>query len=68
MVMDGKDNGMGGRHPTGIGDVFQGGGAGGTPIRVGGVGDDTPHGQGPGDFSSQSLQADYGETAEVTGG
>ena len=65
---DDKDTGTGGRQPTGLGDVFQGGGAGGTPIRVGDVGDDTPHGQGPGDFSSQSLQADYRETAKAMGG
>ena len=68
MVMDGKDNGMGGRHPTGIGDVFQGGGAGGTLIWFMDVGDDPLHLQGPGEFSAKSFQADYGETAEVTGG
>ena len=32
----------------GIGDVFQGGGSGGTPIRFRDVSDDTPHGQVPG--------------------
>ena len=36
----------------GLGDVFQGGVAGGPPIRVVDVGDDPPHGKGPGEFSA----------------
>ena len=47
---------------------FQGGGAGGPPIRVGDVAQDPPYGQGPGQFSTQSRQADYGEAAGATGG
>ena len=48
MVMDGKDNGMGGRHPTGIGDVFQGGGTDSADFRVVDVVADPPHETGPG--------------------
>ena len=33
-----------------VGGIFQGGGSGGSSIRVGDVGDDHPHGPGPGDF------------------
>ena len=65
--MDGQDTGTGGRQPTVIRDIFQGGGAGGTTIRVGDMGDDTPRGQGPAEFSTHSCQADKGETAEATG-
>ena len=64
----GKDTGTGWRQTTGLGDVFQGGGAGGTLIWFMDVGDDPLHLQGPGEFSAKSFQADYGETAEVTGG
>ena len=61
-----KDTGTRGRHTTGLGDVIQGNGTGGTPIWVIEMGDDPPHGQIHGGFSSQSFQADYGETAEGT--
>ena len=40
MGADGNDNGMGGRHPTGLGDFFPGIGAGRTPIQVEDVCDD----------------------------
>ena len=59
---------MGGRHTTGLRDVFQGGGSYNTPIWVGDVGDYPPHGQVPGYFSEQIRQADYRETAKATGG
>ena len=57
--------------PRVSGMFFQGGGAdggaGGTTVWVRDVVDDPPHGQGPGEFSSQSQQADYGKIADVTG-
>ena len=59
---------MGGSQSTGLGDVFQGGGAGGPPIWVRDVGDDPPYGKVPGEFSAQSLHTDYGETYKATGG
>ena len=37
-------------------------------FRVGDVGDDPPHGQGPRDFPAQIFQSEYGETSEATGG
>ena len=48
MGPSGKDTGKGGVQTKGVGDVFQGGCAGGTYFRVGDVGDDPPHGPGPG--------------------
>ena len=66
--MDDKDTGTGGRQPTGLGDVLQGGGTGGPSIWVRDVGDDPRHGKGPGKFPAQGLQADYGEAAEYIGG
>ena len=48
LGMDGKDTDTGGRQTTGIRDVFQCGGADGTPIKVGDVGEYPPHGQVPG--------------------
>ena len=35
---------------VGVGDIFQGCGSGGSSLWVGYMGDDHPHGQGPGDF------------------
>ena len=49
-----KDTGTGGCQTTDIRDIFQGGGVGGATIWVIDVGDDPPHGQGPGEFSAQS--------------
>ena len=57
MGTDGKDNGTGGRHPTGLGDVSQGGGAGIPPVRVVDIGGDPLHEQAPGGVSAQSRQA-----------
>ena len=54
LGMDVKDNGAEEHQPTGLGDVFHGGGAVGTPIRVGYMGDKLPHGKGPGGFPAQS--------------
>ena len=59
---DGRDNGTGGIYPTGIGDIFQGGGTGGTPIRLRDVGDEPLHVQGPGECPAQIRQAYYRET------
>ena len=42
-----------GGEPAGVGDVIQGGGVSSTPFWVGGVGDDPPHGTGPGGSSAQ---------------
>ena len=61
------DTGTGGIHPTGIGGVFQGSGAGGPPIRVRDVGDDPPHGQVPGKFPKYIFQTNYGDTSKATG-
>ena len=62
---DGEDTGTGGQLPTGLGDVLQGGGAGGcaggSSIWVKDVGAYPPHRKGPGKFSSQRHQADYRE-------
>ena len=52
----------------GIGGVFQRSGAGGTPIWVRDVVDNTLHGQIPGGLSSQSRQVDYRDTAKAMGG
>ena len=60
----GEDSGTGGRQPTYLGNIFQGGSAGGSFIRVGGVGDDPPHGTIPGKLPKQGRQADYGESAK----
>ena len=51
----------------GLGNAQQGGGVGGSPIRVGGVGDYPPYGKGPGKFPVQVFQADYGGAAKVMG-
>ena len=66
--MDGEDTGTVGHLPTGLGDVLQGGGAGGYSIRVRDVGDYPPHGKGPEKFSSQGHQADYREAVKSMGG
>ena len=68
LGMDGEDTVTGGRQPTCLGDVIQGGGEGGSSIRVGDVGDEPQHGKGTGKFPAQGLQADYGEAAEYIGG
>ena len=68
LGMDVKDTGLRGRHPMGLGGVFQGSGTVGTPLWVREVGDYPPHGQVPGEFSAQNFQADYGEISKVTGG
>ena len=59
--------GRGGRHPTGLWGVLQGGGAGGYSIQVGDVGAEPPHGKVPGKFIAQGRQADYGEIAKFKG-
>ena len=66
MVTYGEDYWMRERHPTVIGDFLQGSGAGGSPIRVGYMSPDPPHGKGPGKFPAQGFQADYVEAAEAT--
>ena len=60
-----RDLGKGGGEPSGVGDVFQGGGEGGTTFRVGEVGDDPLHGPGPGGVSTQGSQADHWEAAST---
>ena len=68
MGMDGKDYGTGGNQPKGLGDIFQGGSAGGSIIQVGDVGTDPPHGTGPRKLPAQVLQEDNREAYKVTGG
>ena len=58
LGVSGKYTRTGRHHPMGLGDVFQGGGAGGTPIWVRDVGDEPLHVQSPGEFSEQSHQLD----------
>ena len=48
LVKDGEDTGMGGCQTTGLRDVLQGDGAGGSSIQAGDVGYDLPHGKCPG--------------------
>ena len=62
-----KDPETGGCQPEVIQYVLQGGSAGGVAVRVGYVGDDTPHWTVPGEFSAQVCAADHKETAETTG-
>ena len=57
-----------GASPRVLGIFFQGGGAGGTHIKVRDVGDKPPHGQIPRVFSAQSLQAIYRETDKAASG
>ena len=65
---DGKDTGTGGRQPTCLGVVLQGGGSGGSSIWVGCVAGDPLNSKGPGKFPAQGRQEYYGEVAEATGG
>ena len=50
------------------GDFLQGSSAGGTSIWIGYLGDNPPHGPGPGGFLSQGGQADYREAAPAASG
>ena len=50
MGTDSKYTGMGGRQPTGLGDVLQVSDTGGSYIWVREVGSDPPHGMGTGKF------------------
>ena len=68
LGVSGKYTRTGRHHPMGLGDVFQGGGAGGTPIWVRDVVDNPLHGQIPGGLSAQSRQVDYRDTAKAMGG
>ena len=53
-----------GKH-TGVRDIFQGGGSGDSYLWVGDMGDETPHGPGPGDFPEQGGLMDHINTAMV---
>ena len=64
----GKDSGTGGHQPKGLGDVFQGGSAGGYFIQVVDVGADPLHGTGPGKLPAQGFQADNAEADGAMGG
>ena len=66
--MDGEDTGTVGHLPTGLGDVLQGGGAGGYSIRVRDVGDYPPYRLGPGGVPSQGHATDYGESTTAASG
>ena len=50
LGMDGKDTWTGGRRPTGLGNFFQGGGAGSNPISFEDMGDDPRMGRALGSF------------------
>ena len=52
----------------GVGDVIQGSSAGFTYIGIGDVGDEPPHGTGPGGFSTQGGQVDYREADPADSG
>ena len=54
-----------GKH-TGVRDIFQGGGSGGSSLWVVDVGDEPPHGLGPGDFPEQGGLMDHRKTATVS--
>ena len=56
-----------GKH-TGVRDIFQGGGLGGSSHWVGDVGDEPPHGTGPGVFPEQVGPMDDRKTATVASG
>ena len=68
LGMYGKNNGTGGRHPTGIGGVLQGCSAGSSSIWFGDMSGETPHRKGPGKFPAQVCQVDYREADKVMGG
>ena len=63
--MYGKDNGTGGRHPTGIGGAIQGCSAGSSSIWFGDISGEPPHGKVPGKFPAQVRQANYREADKV---
>ena len=48
-----EDLGTGRGKHVGVGDLFQGGGSGGSSLRVGDVVDDPPYGPSPGDVPEQ---------------
>ena len=65
---DGKDTGAEGLHPTDIWEVFQGSGAGGTPILDGDVGDDLLHGTGHWRVLTQGIYMYHWEVAPAVSG
>ena len=56
-----KNIGTRGVEPAGVRDVIQGGGVSSTSFWVGVVGDDPPHGMGPGGGSAQGKHTDFRE-------
>ena len=68
MGTDGEYSGTGGSHPKGLGDVLLGGGTGSAAIHVVDVGDDPPHGMGPGNISTRVHKEDKRGTDEDMGG
>ena len=54
-----------GKHVV-VGDIFQGGGSGGSSLWVGDVGNDPPHGPGPWDFPEQGVPVDHRKTSTET--
>ena len=66
--MDDKDTGTGGRQPTGLGDVLQGGGTGVSSIRFEDVGNDPTHGKVPEKFLEKGHREDQYESSKATGG
>ena len=59
---------MGGNQPKGLGDVVQGGSAGGYFIWVRDVNADPPHRTGPGKLPAQGFQVGNAEADGATGG
>ena len=57
--------GMGRGKPSGIGDFFQGCGSGSASLWIKYVGDEPPHGLGPGLFLSKSGKVDHREAAQA---
>ena len=57
------DLGMGGGHTAGIRDVIQGDGSGSSSFWSGNVGNDSPHGPGPGRVSEKDGKTDHREAA-----
>ena len=63
-----EDSTTAGRQTTVLGDVLQGGGAGGSSILVGYVGADPLHGKGPGKLPAQVFQEYHRDAAGAIGG
>ena len=68
LGIDKEDTGTGGRQTMGLENFLQRGGAGGSSILIGYMGDEPPLEESPGEFLALGRQADYRESAKATGG